>query len=85
MAGQPSGEPENSVLEIIEIGNSLGVILPKELLARLGLAAGDELHVVECAQRSVKLRAYDSKHAEALRIARQSFEEFAKTYEALAK
>ena len=32
-------------LEIKKIGNSTGVILPKELLAQLGLAQGDTLYV----------------------------------------
>lgn len=34
-------------LEIKKIGNSTGLILPKELLARLGLKQGDEVIVTE--------------------------------------
>ena len=34
-------------LKITTIGNSAGVILPKELLARLRLEKGDELHALE--------------------------------------
>ena len=34
-------------LKITSIGNSAGVILPKELLARLRVDKGDELHAVE--------------------------------------
>ncbi len=34
-------------LEIKKIGNSTGLILPKELLARLGLQQGDEVVVTE--------------------------------------
>jgi putative addiction module antidote len=29
------------------VGNSVGVVFPKELLTRLGLREGDTLHVVE--------------------------------------
>ena len=36
----------NSPLKITKIGNSAGVILPKELLARLGAGVGDSLSVV---------------------------------------
>ena len=36
----------NSPLKITKIGNSAGVILPKELLARLGAGGGDSLSVV---------------------------------------
>ena len=34
-------------LKITSIGNSAGVILPKELLARLRLDKGDELYAIE--------------------------------------
>ena len=36
-----------SLLQIKKIGNSVGLILPKELLARLKLKVGDKLYVVE--------------------------------------
>lgn len=34
-------------LKLIAIGNSTGVILPKELLDKLRLKKGDELHALE--------------------------------------
>ncbi|HEY4065453.1 MAG TPA: AbrB/MazE/SpoVT family DNA-binding domain-containing protein [Burkholderiaceae bacterium] len=34
-------------LKLTQIGNSVGVILPKEVLARLKLEKGDLLHVTE--------------------------------------
>ena len=40
-------EIEGHLLQIKKIGNSLGFILPKDLLARLKLKEGDKLHVVE--------------------------------------
>lgn len=36
----------NATLKITKIGNSAGVILPKELLAHLGAAVGETLSVV---------------------------------------
>lgn len=36
-----------ATLKLRSIGNSVGVVLPKELLARLNLQEGDTLHVVE--------------------------------------
>ncbi len=36
-----------NTLKIIQIGNSLGVILPKEFLAKMKLEKGDELFVTE--------------------------------------
>lgn len=78
-------EIEGYVLQIKKIGNSLGLILPKELLARLKLQEGDKLHVVEQTERGVKLSPYDPKHAKAMEIARHSFRKYADTYKALAK
>lgn len=76
---------EGYVLQIRKIGNSTGLILPKELLARLKLAEGDKLHVVEQTERGLKLTPYDPKHAKAMEIARRSFRKYADTYRALAK
>jgi putative addiction module antidote len=76
---------EGFVLQVKKIGNSTGLILPKELLARLKLSEGDKLHVVEQTERGIKLSPYDPKHAEAMEIARRSFRKYADTYKALAK
>lgn len=73
------------ILQIKKIGNSTGLILPKELLARLKLVEGDKLHVVEQTERGLKLTPYDPKHAKAMEIARRSFRRYADTYRALAK
>lgn len=76
---------EGAVVQIKKIGNSLGLILSKDLLARLKLREGDKLHIVEQTERSVKLSPYDPKHAKAMEIARRSFSIYADTYKALAK
>jgi putative addiction module antidote len=78
-------EIEGFLLQIKKVGNSLGLILPKELLARLRLKEGDKLHVVEQTERGIKLSPYDPKHAKAMEIARRSFRKYADTYKALAK
>ena len=78
-------ESKGGVLQIRKIGNSVGVILPKDLLARLDLKEGDRLHVIEGAERGLKLTPYDPDHAKALEIARRSFRTYANTYRALAK
>lgn len=76
---------EGYLLRIKKIGNSVGLILPKELLARLKLKEGDKLHVIEQTERGIKLSPYDPKHAKAMEIARRSFRKYADTYKALAK
>jgi putative addiction module antidote len=37
-------------LKLTQIGNSLGLILPKEVLARLKLEKGDEIFITESAE-----------------------------------
>jgi putative addiction module antidote len=78
-------DAQDSVLHVKKIGNSLGLILPKELLARLKLKEGDRLHVIEQTERGLKLTPYDPKHAKAMKIARRVMEEYQDTFRALAK
>jgi len=78
-------DSEGVVLQVRKIGNSIGLILPKELLARLRLQEGDKLHVVEQTERGLKLSPYDPKHAKAMEIARRAFREYGDTFKALAK
>ncbi len=78
-------EIEDFVLQIRKIGNSTGIILPKELLAKLSLKAGDKLHIVEQTEKGLKLSPYDPKHAKVMSIARQVMDEYKDTLQALAK
>ncbi len=72
-------------LELKKIGNSTGLILPKELLARMKLDQGDWLYVTELPEGGIKIDAYDPKHAEAMDAARDLFKEYRDTFRALAK
>ena len=42
-----------------QIGNSLGVVLPKEILARLNVKSGDNLHLTEAPDGAMRIVAYD--------------------------
>ena len=55
-------------LKITTIGNSAGVILPKELLARLRLEKGDELLALET-PGGIRLTVYDPTLAEQMEVA----------------
>ena len=57
-------------LKITSIGNSAGVILPKELLARLRLEKGDELHALETPD-GIRLTVYDPTLAQQMDVAEQ--------------
>ena len=55
-------------LKITAIGNSAGVILPKELLARLRVGKGDELFAIETPD-GVRLTAFDPELAAQMEMA----------------
>lgn len=61
-------------LKITSIGNSAGVILPKELLEKLRVSKGDTLHVTET-PNGVILTAYDSDFDEAMSLAEEIMRE----------
>lgn len=55
-------------LKITSIGNSAGVILPKELLTRLRLDKGDELYALETPD-GIRLTTYDPEFAAKMEVA----------------
>jgi len=57
-------------LKITKIGNSLGVILPRELLTRLKLDKGDTVFLTETPD-GYRLSPYDPAFAEQMRTARE--------------
>ncbi len=72
-------------IEIKKIGNSTGVILPKDLLARLRLEQGDKVLLTEGPDRSITLTPYSEDDEETMRIARDLMKKYASTLRALAK
>ena len=71
-------------LKICQIGNSLGVVLPKELLARLRLEKGSTLHVTESPEGFV-LTPYDPDLEQELAAGRAFMREYRDTFHQLAK
>lgn len=55
-------------LKVTTVGNSTGVILPKELLEKLRIAKGDSLYVTET-PRGVELSPYDEEFSAQIEIA----------------
>ena len=55
-------------LKITTIGNSAGVILPRELLARLRMEKGDELFALETPD-GIRLTTYDPALAKQMEVA----------------
>ena len=71
-------------LEIKKIGNSTGLILPKELLARLGLAQGDEVVVSET-PNGFQISRADETFEKGLDIARKAMRTYHNALKELAK
>jgi putative addiction module antidote len=51
-------------LKVRKIGNSLGVVLPKETLSRLGADDGARLYLTETSEGGYRLTPYDPAFAE---------------------
>ena len=60
----------NKPLKLIPIGNSTGVILPKEVLARLRVERGDQLTLVETTE-GYNIQASDPDFERQMEIARE--------------
>lgn len=71
-------------LKLTQIGNSVGVVLPKEMLARMKLEKGDTVFISETPDGFV-LTPYDPEVAEQLAAGRDFMREYRDTFHALAK
>ncbi|MDR2216684.1 MAG: AbrB/MazE/SpoVT family DNA-binding domain-containing protein [Nevskiaceae bacterium] len=74
----------NTALKVTKIGNSAGVILPKELLARLRVAVGDNLYATESPD-GLRLTAADPAFAQKMEVAEQIMREDRDILRVLAK
>jgi putative addiction module antidote len=63
-------EAAHMKLKITTVGNSAGIILPKELLSRLRLEKGDELHALETPD-GIRLTVYDPELARQMDVAEE--------------
>ncbi|GGN63320.1 transcriptional regulator [Novosphingobium indicum] len=74
----------NTPLKITKIGNSAGVVLPKEVLAKLRVGLGDTLHLTE-APDGVRLTATDPDFAAKMDVAEEIMREDRDILRVLAK
>jgi putative addiction module antidote len=63
-----------NILKVTTVGNSVGVILPKEILERLRVGKGDSLYVVET-KNGIQLTAYDPAFARQVEAAERVMRE----------
>jgi putative addiction module antidote len=72
------------ILKITQIGNSLGVILPKEVLARLKVEKGDQLFWTD-APDGFRVTPYSATAEAQLKIGRQIMHDHRNVLRELAK
>ncbi len=73
-----------TALKLTQIGNSVGVILPKEVLAKLKLEKGDTVFVTD-APNGITLTPYDPALDEQLKAGREFMRDYRDTFHQLAK
>ena len=71
-------------LKLTQIGNSVGVILPKDALSKLKLQKGESVFLTECAEGFI-LTPYDPALEEELNAGREFMREYRDTFHQLAK
>jgi putative addiction module antidote len=73
-------------IKLRKIGNSVGVVLPKEALAHLNLREGDKVCVTEAADGSLRLAAANNaEFSRQMEIAKDVLQRYRNTLRELAK
>lgn len=72
-------------LKIRKVGNSLGVVLPREVLKRLHLEDGDKMYLTEAPDGSYRITPYDPEFEKQMQLAEKGMARFRNTLKALAK
>ena len=73
-----------SKVKVTAVGNSMGILLPKEALKKLNAARGDSLYLVEGAEGST-LTVYDPEFEEQVTAARGIMKRYKNALRELAK
>jgi len=71
-------------LKLRRIGNSLGLILPRKIIAELGVGEGDQLFAVRTAE-GLRLTPYDPHFAAAIESGRRYMRRYRNAMRDLAK
>ena len=71
-------------LKLTQIGNSVGVILPREMLAKLGVTKGDTIYAIDQPD-GVRLTVADPDFAAQMQVARRVMKERRTVLRELAK
>ena len=74
-----------TALKLTTIGTSTGVIIPKEMLARMNVGKGDLLYLVEAPNGGYRLTPYDPVFARKMEKADEIMRRYRNTLNVLAK
>jgi putative addiction module antidote len=90
MTVQKKGEPDPrgqivGTVELKKIGNSTGVLLPKELMARLNLSVGDKFYATLTPEGGIRFTPYDPEFEKAMTVARRGMKIYRNALAELAK
>jgi putative addiction module antidote len=72
-------------VEVKKIGNSTGVILPRELLNELSIKQGQSLYVTSLPGGGVRLTPYNPEFEDAMKVVDDIMDEYRDTLKALAE
>ena len=72
-------------LKLVQIGNSVGVVLPKEMLAQLRVEKGDSIFLTQAANGGAFITPYDPALEVELNAGREFMKSYRDTFHALAK
>ena len=72
-------------LKVRKFGNSLGVVLPKEVIQRLQASDGERLFLIEAAEGEYRLTPYDPTFEKKMEKAEEIMARYRNTLHALSK
>ncbi|MFQ5449298.1 MAG: AbrB/MazE/SpoVT family DNA-binding domain-containing protein [Nitrospinaceae bacterium] len=72
-------------LKIRKVGNSLGVVLPREVLKKLHIRDGDKVFLTEAPDGNYRITPYDPEFEKQMRIAEEGMARYRNTLRALAE
>jgi putative addiction module antidote len=72
-------------LKLTQIGNSVGVVLPKEALIKLGVEKGDVVYLTDAPGGLMQIVPYDPEVDRLIFLGEEIMDEYRDTFRALAK
>ncbi len=74
----------NAMLKLATVGNSVGAVIPKEVLAKLRAGKGTTLFLTECPEGFLLTR-YDQEFETQMKLAKEVMDEYKDALHVLAK